>query len=328
MRRAGQYICAANCTGTVHVLDSSSLRLVRSWQAHSSVVTDMDARSDFLVTCGLSQRQQHGLMHDPLANVFDLKSLSPLPPIPFQPGAAFVRMHPKMSTTSIVASQTGQLQVVDLMNPHTVNLKQAHIYDNNFLTGIELAPTGEALALASSMFQIHLWGSPSRIKFAEYGHPTVFADNITNDQNIDWSEDIPLNTVGMPYYREVLLSAWPSAICEVGGVPPKIEPDLLSQMKRGEIGYYGPNIRKPYLNQIEYTRIEGNAHDTIVPPKFLSEKARETDLATEEDKGFNDAVVSLTEMKIEGAAKKEVPHLYRNVEIKYSKFGVDDFDFE
>jgi PAB-dependent poly(A)-specific ribonuclease subunit 2 len=189
MRRAGPYICAANINGAVHILDASSLKLVRSWQAHSSVISDMDARSDFLVTCGLSQRQQHGLMHDPLANVFDLKSLSPLPPIPFQPGAAFVRMHPKMSTTSIVASQTGQLQVVDLMNPHTVNLKQAHIYDNDFLTGIELAPTGEALALASSMCQIHVWGSPSKMKFAEFGHPTLFPDTITNDQLTDWSEE-------------------------------------------------------------------------------------------------------------------------------------------
>src|SRR5258707_14102614 len=116
MRRAGQYICAANCTGAIHILDSTTLRLVRSWQAHSSIVSDMDARADFLVTCGLSQRQQHGLMHDPLANVFDLKTLSPLAPIPFQPGAAFIRMHPKMSTTSIVASQTVQLQLVDLMN--------------------------------------------------------------------------------------------------------------------------------------------------------------------------------------------------------------------
>src|ERR1700761_1776929 len=149
MKCTAQYVCAANCSGAVHIMDPSSLKVVKVWQAHLGIVSDMDAKADFLVTCGLSPRQQHGLMHDPLANVFDLKALSPLPPIPFQPGAAFVRMHPKMSTTSIVASQTGQLQVVDLMNPHTVNLKQAHIYDNNFLTGIELAPTGEALALAS-----------------------------------------------------------------------------------------------------------------------------------------------------------------------------------
>jgi len=189
MKRAGQYICAATFSGAIHILDTNTLRVVKVWQAHLGVINDMDARSDFLVTCGLSQRQQHGLMPDPMANVLDLKSLTPLPPIPFQPGAAFVRMHPKMSTTSIVASQTGQLQVVDIMNPHTVSLKQAHIYDNAYITGIELAPSGEALALASSVCQVHLWGSPSRLKYAEFSSPTIFPDPISGSAAMDWSEE-------------------------------------------------------------------------------------------------------------------------------------------
>ena len=188
MKRAGQYICAANSSGAVHILDANTLNTVKVWQAHRGIINDMDAKADFLVTCGLSPRQQHGMMHDPLVNVYDLKSLTPLPPIPFHTGAAFVRMHPKMSTTSIVASQTGQLQVVDIMNPHSVNLKQAHIYENNFLTSIELAPSGEALALASSMCQIHSWGSPNRMKFSEFGNPSVFPDHIPAGPPMDWSD--------------------------------------------------------------------------------------------------------------------------------------------
>lgn len=189
MKRGGQYICAATNTGCVHLIDPSSYKVVKVWKAHAGKINDMDAKSDFLVTCGGSQRHHLGrYMPDPLAGVFDLKMLVPLPPIPFQPGAAFVRMHPRMSTTSIVASQSGQVQVVDIMNPNTVNLRQANIYET-YLTSLEMAPSGEALAMTDAMCQIHLWGSPSKIQFTEYSSPTEFADPVLPTPNIDWSAD-------------------------------------------------------------------------------------------------------------------------------------------
>jgi PAB-dependent poly(A)-specific ribonuclease subunit 2 len=129
----------------------------------------------------------------------------------------------------------------------------------------------------------------------------------------------------MPYYRERLLSYWPSTICEVGQLPPQIEPEVAANFKPGEIGFYAPNPRKLLRNQIIYTRIESQATKTIAPPKFLSEKAREMSHIQEDDRGFTDALVDL---KLDAVAKKDIPHIYRNVEIKYSKFGVDDFDFE
>ena len=69
MKRAGQYICAANCSGAVHIIDPNTLRVLKVWQAHMGTINDMDAKADYLVTCGLSQRQQLGLLPDPLANV-------------------------------------------------------------------------------------------------------------------------------------------------------------------------------------------------------------------------------------------------------------------
>ncbi len=185
MKRGGNYICAATVTGTVHLLDTRTFKVVKAWQAHLGWINDMDAKSDFLVTCGYSPRQQHGYMLDPLANVFDLKTMMPLPPIPFQPGAAFVRMHPRMSTTSIVASQSGQLQVVDIMNPNTVNLRQANLIDN-YLTALEMAPSGEAVALADSTCAIHLWGSPSKLQYTEFSNPTELADQPPSLTTIDW----------------------------------------------------------------------------------------------------------------------------------------------
>lgn len=188
MMKLSRYICAATSTGSVNLLDPNTFRVVKRWRAHAAGINDMDAQNNFLVTCGYSPRQQQGYMLDPLANVFDLRSMVPLPPIPFHAGAAYVRMHPRMSTTGIVASQTGQMQVVDLMNPNTVNLRQAIV--SNYITNLELAPSGEALALADADCSIHLWGSPNKIHFTEIVAPTEFADVPTTiPPPVEWTVD-------------------------------------------------------------------------------------------------------------------------------------------
>lgn len=175
MKRGGQYVCAATADGWIHVMEPGSCKITRTWKAHAGYINDMDVRYDILVTCGWSPRQQHGLMLDHLANVFDLKTLMPLPPVPFPPGAAFVRMHPRMSTTCIIASQSGLIYAVDILNPDAPSMKHANIFDTHLIS-LDLAPSGEALVLADAQCAIHLWGSPTKIQFTEYSNPTEFAD--------------------------------------------------------------------------------------------------------------------------------------------------------
>lgn len=141
-----------------------------------------------------------------------------------------------------------------------------------------------------------------------------------------------LNDIGMPYYREILLSAWPPGlISDVGAPPPKIDPLIIANLKRTEFGSYAPNPRNTRRNQVQDTRDQEVSNDPIAAPKFLSEKAREAASAQTEEKPIDDALDPLDIAKdaaLEGVTKKDVPVIYRNVEIKYSKFGVDDFDFE
>ena len=59
MRRANQYICAAAHDGSIHLLDSKTLSAVNSWKAYAGSVNDMDARGDYLLTCGWAQQQYH-----------------------------------------------------------------------------------------------------------------------------------------------------------------------------------------------------------------------------------------------------------------------------
>ncbi|KAI5919619.1 PAB-dependent poly(A)-specific ribonuclease subunit PAN2 [Camillea tinctor] len=329
MRRS-RHICAATPTGAVHIIDSVSFQVVKIWNAHTAAINDMDAQHDFIVTCGYSLRHQGNYAPDPFVNVFDLKNMKPLVPIPFPAGAAYVRMHPRMSTTSIVMSQTGQMHVVDLMNPNTSNVRQANSLA--YFSMIEIAPSGEAVALADLEFYIHLWGSPAKIHFAEFGSTPVEGPDVSTEPRLEFDAlDTPLSSVGMPYYREVLLSAWPShMVSDIGAPAVKIDPQILATLQEREWGYYGKNIRPLRRNQVENTRNNESPQRTLRPPKFLSEKARELAKSPAGTPAPEEAAPEspqvLQDSRLE-SHKVEVPDMYQQMEIKYSKFGIDDFDF-
>lgn len=135
--------------------------------------------------------------------------------------------------------------------------------------------------------------------------------------------------IGMPYYRDPLLSAWASHIVsEVGAPPAKIDTSIMNIQKRSEVGTYAPFPRKTRRNQFEDTRAVQRAHDTLQAPRFLSEKGKDNHPDYLGGRRISDALEALGDLALTGSTRKEVPVMYRNVEIKYSKFGVDDFDFE
>lgn len=137
----------------------------------------------------------------------------------------------------------------------------------------------------------------------------------------------PLNSVGMPYYREQLLSAWPShMIYEVGAPPPKIDQQILPSLTATEWGAWAPNPKTKKRNQIENTRTTEKTSASLQAPKFLSEKMRESANDASGERRISDVADAVGTAEL-ASLKAEVPLMYRNVEIKYSKFGVDDFDF-
>lgn len=138
----------------------------------------------------------------------------------------------------------------------------------------------------------------------------------------------PLNTIGMPYYKEQLLSGWPShMVFEVGAPPAKIDTTILNSMTRADIGFYAKNPRTKRRNQVEITRQGDRGIDSLTAPKFLSEKARTSQSLSEPDAKTAETMETLTDLHLDDVTRKDVPAMYGNVEIKYSKFGVDDFDF-
>lgn len=327
MRQAGQYICASTRDGSIHLLDSRTLVVTHSWKAYAGQVMDMDARGDYLLTCGWAQMQYQGLSLERLVRVYDLKTHRPAPPVPFPAGAAFVRMHPKLSSTCIILSEGGLIHSVDIQNPDIPSMRYVQSFADKF-TGLELMPSGKGFVLADHKEQVVLWGSPSKIQFTEYSKPTEFADLSGGHKSLDWSDHNPLNVIGMPYYREALLSSWPNSLLHQVGMPsPRIEVD--ASFRAFEYGKVGPHSRSGRRYEAPDLKVQQKPADILVAPKFLSEKPRDDD-ANGGDTGrrmSEDLLNAMSRMKLEGKTAADVRFLYRVVEIKYSKFGVDDFDF-
>ncbi|ORY62658.1 exonuclease [Pseudomassariella vexata] len=327
MRRS-RHICAATTGSAVHILDSVTFKVSKVWTAHAAAIHDMDAQHDFIVACGVTPRQQGYSMFSTLVHVFDLKNMVSMNPVPFPAGAAYVRMHPRMSTTSIVVSQNGQIHVVDLMNPNTSNVRQANSFT---FTTIDIAPSGEAVALADGEFNIHLWGSVSKIHFAELANPVEFAQSGGPMPSLDWNDNTPLSSVGMPYYREVLLSAWPrDSVYEVGAPPTKEDTQFLATLQRRDWGLFGKNTRGVQRNQIEDTRSLDKEQSLLKAPKFLSEKARSIAHTPAGTPAPEEVVPEMSQALVTKeleSHKVDVPESYGNIEIMFSKYGIDDFDF-
>ena len=133
----------------------------------------------------------------------------------------------------------------------------------------------------------------------------------------------------MPYYREKLLSAWPNHdLYDIGYPAEKVPPEIFKTMIPASNGYRAPNPQKRPRNQVYRVELTESDSKAILAPKFLSEKARNSESRSSEDKYVNDVIEVFNATGLTSNLKAEVPIMYRNVEIKYSKFGVDDFDFQ
>jgi len=187
--------------------------------------------------------------------------------------------------------------------------------------------------MADSHCQLVLWGSTTKMQFLEYGRPTEFADHQLPARQLDWSPDTALNLIGMPYYRDMLLSVWSSSMVhEVGAPPHKIDPTLLASMQKFQTGMMtgevGPNPKKTRRYQKEDTRTLQKSRRPLAPPKFLSEKPRDEVPEQEGQRRMSEDVAkTFAELTVGNSTSSNVPVWYQAVEIKYSKFGIEDFDF-
>lgn len=335
MMKLSRYVCAATSTGSVDFLDPGNFQVIKTWQAHNSKINSMDVKTDYLLTCGWSTKSYGAPQLETIVKVFDIKKMEVLAPMSFPAGAAFVQIHPRMSTTTLIASQHGQLHLVDFMNPD--NAAMLHVQLMSVLTSMIISPSGNVWAIMDQDNAIHLWGSPEKLQFTETLQPTEFADEVLHvppvrGPRMAVDDDLPLNTIGMPFYREMLLSAWGNdRSFEVGRPPAVIDPEILKNLRPnpGGIGQIAPNPRKVFRNQVEQTKPLGNNGTAFAAPKLLSEKARDPKTHASNGSPISRTAEALLNTALSDNTRSDVPNYYVNLTIKFGlRLGIDDFDFK
>lgn len=333
----GALLVAATTEGDVQLLDVRTKELVVSQtvKAHSGGVKELETQGDFVVTVGYTLRQSLALP-DPFLKLHDVRFLRPLSPIPFPSPPALVKFHPKLSSTVLVLSAEGRGQMLDLknlVNGHTGSLFQ--VETSGFLTTMAMAPTGEGLVVADTGGYVHLWSVGEGAKFCRYELDLEGPAERVRPELVNWLPDTPLNSIGMPHYEEPLLSLLPPSVEQLKRTPlaPVISPTILAGVKTVDfIGYapYGTEERsKGRRNQVRSDKLGEDGvggSKGVAGPLFRSEREREE--ARRRGRGVElDLGAELGKSVDEGSSRETLPGYYRKVEIKYSRFGVEDFDF-
>ncbi|XP_043939602.1 PAN2-PAN3 deadenylation complex catalytic subunit PAN2 [Protopterus annectens] len=311
MRQSSRFLFCGHTSGKVSLRDLRTLNPEQEFDAYSGSLSDFDVHGNLLVTCGFSSRM-NGLACDRFLMVYDLRMMRAITPLQVHIDPLFLRFIPTYTSRLAIISQTGQCQFCEptgLANP-------ADIFDifhmnsvGQLVMAFDVSSSKQALVFGDSEGCVHLWADSPNISFNDYSRELEFALPCIVDSfpHLDWNQDLmPLSVTPMPLTSEPLLSDWPSALC----VPsprraPPVDPETLRTMKQvGFIGY-APNPRTKLRNQVPYRLKDAESEfdsNSQVP---------ESPIGREEEPHFF-----------------MVPKKYRKVTIKYSKLGLEDFDFK
>ncbi|KAI8067921.1 ubiquitin carboxyl-terminal hydrolase-domain-containing protein [Gongronella butleri] len=333
MRHLPRAVCCGGMLGEVTMRDTRTMKVEQRIQAHTATLSDLDISGNLLLTCGFSQRQS-SLVMDPLVKVYDIRmAVRSLAPIPFPSGPMFLKMHPTLSSTCLIASQTGQFQVCDVsslsMGALAPSSQFYQVQTSSYITAMDISSSGQTLAIGDGNSFVYQYADRENYTMNPYSVPVVTPDP-SPAPNVTITENSPLSAVGMPYYTDRLLSAWTHpSVYDVGYPAPVIDDDMLKSMKTIDFVGYAPNPGNMLRNQVPRRKKQAVKRDI---PKFRSEQERELLSA----RGILDDDVDMMHSGRRSSSVGDIqldpqcinmPHHYRQVEIQYSKFGVDDFDF-
>lgn len=298
-----------------------------------------DAQNNIVATWGWTHMQGHPLP-DPFVRLYDTRTLRALPPISFPAGPAFVLLNPTDPSKLVIASQQGMIQVADLSS-NTNEFQQLDV--SSYITSMALSPRGDYLVFGDGDGQLHLWtqhqtgegapldanGSLDLPPFNGYdGIKPEWPDAVEPLPPIAWDDHTPLNVIGVPHYEDPLLSNFSpydyATVYSPFFNPPEVIPtSVLSNLNYQDFVGYGqlPKEFKGKRNMV--TARSGAGKLALGRGAIGSRRESEPRFRSDKDRVQREQAEDIEEATSAGG----IPKYFRNVEIKYSKFGVEDFDF-
>lgn len=189
----------------------------------------------------------------------------------------------------IIASSLGQLQFVDIYDQLNVYLYQADLSNvnastpttssNTYLANLEVSGNGEFITFSDGFQNLHLWSfknnnSKNFINFPSYLEQPDFSPPFQQN-HIHVDDVVPLSSIGMPYYKDLLLSNYASDLHftkELLKLPNHLDPELLQNQYSQVLPYNTLKYGKRNLNKF-YVPLQNNVlTKQKLFPKFISEK--------------------------------------------------------
>lgn len=357
INNSSKLLMIAKNSGNLELFDPISNSSIKTFNSHNGFISDMAVQGHYIATCGYSVRpkryhhhhhhhhhqmgaQVNDYMVDPLVNIYDTRIMRAIAPVPFPAGATSVRFHPKLPNIVIISSITGQIQFVDMFDQTNVYLYQADLSPTGpnqgnkppQLSNLEISDNGDFLIFNDSYSNVHLWsinsGGTMSKDFVSFPKPIEQPDVIEAPvtDKIDLDDNVPLSCIGMPYYKDLLLSNYASDlkfIKETARLPERIDIDLLIESEKNP-GRFIRYDKAKYGPRNTVKKFECLKDKNSQLPKFISERqnGNDDDSQDNESKVVDEAI-----FQYRSTSPGKVPNCYSRLQIQYSRFGVIDFDF-
>ncbi|KAK0175032.1 hypothetical protein PV327_008817 [Microctonus hyperodae] len=311
LRQNSKFICAGNPAGRIDLRDPNSLSIEHTLETHSGSLSDFDVQGNYLVTCGFSKSRQ-GLSADRFLMVYDLRQMRSLTPVTTLVYPLLLKFLPSYSSRLAIVSPLGQMQLLDTIyadvQPSLTCLYQVATGGAMALS-FDVSPTSKCLAFGDAAGSIHLMATNApNPQFNTFSRPTEFADPVETLDTITFDDDLtPLSTIPMIYNTHTLASDWPEEFLKKAyRKTPAIDPEILRTMKmQGTIG-----TSQTLKKQLSKMRI-------LIPHNLEKRRGVVTKLFPGESRP-----------KTDDGSFIAIPKRYRKIEVKYSRLGYDEFDFD